>query len=534
MNRLPLKLFLGLGMILNGFFGFSQSPTVGLLHWESSVSDGYSLFTPQVNNKVYLIDNCGQKINEWTFTDLPWQTCYLLPDGKLLRAGQDSLEIRDWESNLVWAYNKKSHGLSQHHDIHPLPNGNILCLVFDMYGPSQMIAQGRDPALLLGWFWLDKIVELKPVGNHDAQTVWEWKFIDHLIQDYDITKQNFGIVADHPELLDINFNNNEFNDFTHSNTVEYNADLDEIMICSRNLSEIYIIDHSTTTAQAAGHTGGNSNRGGDFLWRWGNPQVYRQGGSQDQQLFLQHDPQWVPAGYTDEGMISVFNNYGNGSGLFSSVHLLKPEFANWMYLMQDNRFLPTDFDWSWQGEIMGETMSESTQSGVQSMPGGNLYICETSRGQFSELTKDGEIIWVYKNPSAMDIFNQYEQNITGNTVFRGEKYPVDFPGFDGKDMTPKGLIEDLNPLSDSCGSWTGVGESVKVPVAVVNPVENGMIRFSREIRAEALVITDLSGRVVLRRAPFTGSSLQTGLRPSLYILQIISHTGIESVKILIR
>ena len=67
----------------------------------------------------------------------------------------------------------------------------------------------------------------------------------------------------------------------------YNAALDQIMISPRHLSEIYIIDHSTTTAEAAGHTGGTHNKGGDILWRWGNPQVYRQGNSSNQKLFFQ-------------------------------------------------------------------------------------------------------------------------------------------------------------------------------------------------------------------------------------------------------
>jgi hypothetical protein len=529
-----LRLFLIAGITLIGLPGYTQLPTVGLLYWQSSSSEGYSMFSPQRNNHVYLTDNCGQKINEWTFSGLPAQTCYLLPNGNLLRAGQDSLEIRDWDNNLVWTYDKTAHGFSQHHDIHPLPNGNILCLVFDLYGPGQMIAQGRNPSLLNGWFWLDKIVELQPVGTHDALLVWEWKFIDHLIQDFDITKQNYGIVADHPELLDVNYNNNERNDFTHSNAIEYNDTLDQIMISSRNLNEIFIIDHSTTKTQAAGHTGGNSNRGGDFLWRWGNPRVYRQGGAQDQKLFLQHDPEWVPEGNADEGKISVFSNLGDGTGNFSSVHLLTPEFANWEYLMQDNKFLPLDFDWSWHGTIQGETLFEPTQSGVQSLPNGNVFICQTSLGQMSELTKDGTVLWVYKNPSAEQIYNQYDIMIEGNTIFRAEKYPGNYQGFDGKDMTPKGLIEDLNPVSDSCSMATGIETAGTTKVKVMNPVENGIIRFSREITVHAVVITDLSGRIVMKQAPFTGSSLRVDLKPSLYILQLYSETEIETRKILIR
>lgn len=56
-------------------------------------------------------------------------------------------------------------------------------------------------------------------------------------------------------------------DWTHANAIAYNPRLDQILLSFRNTGEIYIIDHSTTTAQAAGHTGGRYGHGGDFLYR---------------------------------------------------------------------------------------------------------------------------------------------------------------------------------------------------------------------------------------------------------------------------
>jgi hypothetical protein len=64
---------------------FSQT-TLGLLFNDLNVSEGYTLFTPQRNNEVFLMDNCGQKIHQWTFTETPGATCYLLPNSNLLRA----------------------------------------------------------------------------------------------------------------------------------------------------------------------------------------------------------------------------------------------------------------------------------------------------------------------------------------------------------------------------------------------------------------------------------------------------------------
>ena len=219
---------------------FSQTPTVGLLFSNPNVTDGYMLFTPEQSNNVYLINTCGEKVNEWTFSEYPGSTCYLLENGNLLRAGKDSLEIRDWDNNLIWSYAMNLNGLLQHHDIEPLPNGNILCLITDNYTVSDIVNQGRDPLTVSGSFKLDKIIELQPIGTNDANIVWEWKFFDHFVQDFDNTKPNYGVVVDSPELIDLNFDNGYPSDWTHLNAIDYNANLDQIIISSRHLSELYI------------------------------------------------------------------------------------------------------------------------------------------------------------------------------------------------------------------------------------------------------------------------------------------------------
>ena len=54
-------------------------------------------------------------------------------------------------------------------------------------------------------FMPDSLVEIKPTGKTTGEVVWEWHLWDHLVQDHDSTKANFGVVADHPELVDANF-----------------------------------------------------------------------------------------------------------------------------------------------------------------------------------------------------------------------------------------------------------------------------------------------------------------------------------------
>ncbi len=60
---------------------------------------------------------------------------------------------------------------------------------------------------------------------------------------------------------------------------------------------------SREEALAAGSTGG---RGGDLLYRYGNPATY--GVDAPLQLFYQHDPDWIPVGRPGEGRVLIFDN----------------------------------------------------------------------------------------------------------------------------------------------------------------------------------------------------------------------------------
>ncbi len=520
----------------------AQPPTVGLLYDSGNESDGYTLFTPLLNNEVYLINNCGESVNHWTFTEIPGATCYLLTNGNLLRAGKDHVEIRDWNNNIIWSYATTANGIPQHHDIEPLPNGNVLCIVADQTTLAQMTAMGRNPALTGANMKLEKIVELHPVGLNGATIEWEWKFKDHFIQDYDATKLNYGVVENHPELLDVNYNNGNTIDWIHSNGIDYNAALDQILISSRHLNEIYIIDHSTTTAEAAGHTGGNSGHGGDFLWRWGNPEVYRQGNVTDKKLFLQHDPKWVESGYSDYGKITVFNNGAPGTTqTFTSIVMLQPEIIGGVYTMTNNKFNPATYDWSWSGSILGVTVFENKQSGTHALPNGNMIISEASLGRVSEITKSGTLLWSYKNPTGAiasgvpTIYNQFTNPSGNNTFFRAEKYPSNYAGFAGQNLTPNTatIIEDQNSLSAACISALSNSGFESEKVFILNPVKNHTIQFNKSIMADTISVFDMNGRLIYNQNSFNGNSFDINVNPAIYLLQIKQGSLVKKLKIVV-
>lgn len=531
-------------MLFASMFQWSsaQPPTVGLLYQNSNATDSYVLFSPQKNNETYLVNMCGEQINQWSFSELPGSTCYLLANGNLMRAGKDHIEVRDWNDNLVWSYPTTANGIMQHHDIHPLPNGNVICLVTDVYPLAQITAEGRNPAITAGNFRLEKIVEIQPTGLNTGAIVWEWKFKNHLIQDFDATKLNYGVVGDHPELLDLNFANNNTIDYIHTNSIDYNATLDQIIISARHLNEIFIIDHSTTTAEAASHSGGNSNRGGDFLWRWGNPQVYRQGNTADRKLFLQHDAKWVETGYLDEGKITVFNN-GDPLSLqnFTSVGMLQPEIVGGIYTQSNNKFNPANFEWSWSGSILGETVFEDKMSGTHALPNGNIIIAETTLGRVSEITKSGTLLWSYRNPSGeivnneTIIYDQFSDPSPNNTFFRAEKYPANFSGFVGQNLTPDSsrTIENQNSLSATCIASLANSDSEMQDLFVVNPVRNSTIQFNKPITADWVTLFDINGRVVYSQKSFDDDRIEVNLVPAVYLMQIQQGSTTKKLKVII-
>ena len=53
----------------------------------------------------------------------------------------------------------------------------------------------------------DCVVEVTPTRPYGGTVVWQWHLWDHMIQDYDSSKSNYGVVADHPELIDVNGTN---------------------------------------------------------------------------------------------------------------------------------------------------------------------------------------------------------------------------------------------------------------------------------------------------------------------------------------
>ena len=466
----------------------------GLIKTSENLSDGYILYTVPNSPYAYLINRKGEVVHQWKANYGAFGG-YLLDDGSIILGLDDPdypvfghggpygrLIKLTWDGKLLWDFEYATREHILHHDMAVMPNGNILATVYEATTYDEALALGRRPDMIpLDGPWLEKIIEIEPQGKFDGKIVWEWYIKDHLIQNHDPRMANYGNPKDHPELLDFNrglpipaaitedsleilklkgiAERNDTPgslgaDIYHFNSINYNADLDQIVVSSPHLSEILVLDHSTSTKEAAGHKGGKSGKGGDFLYRWGNPQNYMKGDSTNRQLFGQHDVRWVEKGKPGEGHLTVFNNHppsdvkdfmqelmGPISERYSAVYeITSPINERGTYELDKNAaFGPDQPFWIYTAADTF-TFYSPFISGAQRMENGNTLINEGARGRFMEVTPEGKTVWEYLIPYRGEIrkpdgepnnpmFMAYSQ-------FRATFIPVEHPAFSGKELNP--------------------------------------------------------------------------------------------------
>ena len=240
--------------------------------------NGFALYNAQGENTTYLIDENLNIAHTWTMSTECNYTVLLKDNGNLVRGTKNNTQTGgtnnslngaassgrvqeiDPLGNIVMDFIYSSNDVLSHHDI-CLIGDNVLLTAWEVKTASEINALGGS---VTSDKWPTHFVEVANDGNGGGQIVWEWHIWDHLIQDTDPSKPNYGVISDNPQLIDINMitqgggggPGGGGGDWFHVNGVDYNEDLDQIAFSSRFASEIYIIDHSTTTAEAASHSGG--------------------------------------------------------------------------------------------------------------------------------------------------------------------------------------------------------------------------------------------------------------------------------------
>ena len=366
------------------------------------IDEGQILYAPMYQTTTYLRDYTGTINHTWSSGYAPGCMVRWLDEETIIRtirvgvgpgAGGAGGGVQKllWDGTVIWDFRYNTNNHLSHHDVKLLPNGNVLLIAWETKSPTEAVAAGRNPNYVsFQGFMPDHVIEVEPTGPSSGEIVWEWHVWDHLIQDFDPSKANYGVVEDHPELVDVNYVSSTQPDWMHTNSVDYDEEFDQILLSVHNFNEVWIIDHSTTTQQAAGHTGGNSGKGGDLLYRWGNPAAYKRGTVSDKKLFNQHDATWINEGYPGEGNILVFNN--GGSRHYSTVDEFTPPVNGngEYYLEPGSAYGPTSQTWIYSPQ---PSFYASHLCGANRLKNGNTLICNGETGKVFEVTPEGSTVW---------------------------------------------------------------------------------------------------------------------------------------------
>lgn len=356
------------------------------------VYDHYILVNDALANRVFLMDKNADIVHEWSLDGkIIGNDGYLLPTGKLLVAleadapkiqfgGQGGrIRILDKAGAIEWNFDYATEDYQTHHDVEMLPNGNILAIVWEKKTADLAEMAGSNLGVAL---FPEAIIEINP---ETSQIVWEWHSWDHLIQDYDDTKENFGNIGQNPQRINLNHVQNANGNIMHANGISYDESNDLIYLSVNFFSEVWVIDHSTSTEEAATTSGGNYNKGGDLVYRFGNPTAYNnQAGTR--LFYNNHYPNLLNG--VDTGKILVFSN-GNGFNQSTVYELQLP--ANLSLSPETNN--EPEVVWS----FTDPNLYSDKVSGAVRLPNGNTLITEGDYGIW-EVTTTGEVVWKFNAP----------------------------------------------------------------------------------------------------------------------------------------
>jgi len=446
-----------------------RAPTE-LIYWDKEKAyNGYTLFYPRLAPesiaKIYLIDMEGNVVHTWPGANNP----KLMENSRIISRFTEM----DWDGNVVWKANTKVH-----HDTWRIYNPKLkahttIGLTREQdYTKNNAATVGCDPGGNYSDAYADGVVEVDMDGN----IVWQWRFLDHVIQDKNPGRQNYvgkgKTIADYPGKLDLNWitNQNRRNgiagvtkDWQHTNALHYNEKLDHIAINARNWSEFYVIDHGATFVP------GNPEKSielaasdaGDFIYRFGNPSAYKQGdppGFQTQghqQMYGSHGIEWIKDGLPGAGNFIIFDNgCYNPMGYASRVLEINPFldankkktgfYVNPPDAGYGRNNVSNQIVWSFKANTLTSFFS-SNVSNAQRLPNGNTLVCSGRNAHLFEITRNGEVVWEYINPLGRDGVLTVLQDSDGgnNSVFRVYRYGPDYPAFKGRELKPMGKITEI-------------------------------------------------------------------------------------------
>jgi len=369
-------------MTVSRFLTLAMTGIMALtMHLTAQTFDGYTFVYS--GKKAYLYDMDKTLIHTWNSQYSIVGCCDLLRDSSIIVASSSQscswdegmlalshghFQIINWDDEVTWDYQYCSTDYMPHHDMEPVYRTN---------DPAE------EPTFLIPCYssvWGDKIVELRPTGSTTAEVIWEWVASDHMCE---------SNCTDKPDVLDKskggNGSFNNTSDAMHVNCVSYNRTLDQLVVNSKGFNEMFVIDHSTTTAEARTTSGGRSGKGGSILYRWGNPKNYLSSGTKE--LSGQHGGCWVQD--TMPGTILPIPGGGNFLAVDNGGHRVLeiecPGNGDGVYTRNSGQpFEPSEPMWEYSPNGL-----QGNEGSVQKLPNGNYLICTGGAGGFGKTTFGG-------------------------------------------------------------------------------------------------------------------------------------------------
>ena len=533
-----LALTLGLLTVSIGSLAFETiRGTTELRYWDSANTyNGCTLFAGR--ETTYLIDMQGNLVNLWPIGTNP----RFLENGHLLDRARDEqgrlrgMQEQDWEGTPVWSFYETRENYVPHHDFVRIYNKKLgayttLYIANKRISNEEALAAGANPENgPYDGSSMDAVVEIDMSGN----VVWEWWFFDHMVQDIDPTKPNYvgegRSISDYPNRLNLNLPGRPLRwDWLHCNSLDYNPQLDQIVINSV-FGEFYVIDHGATFIpdDPAGSIAAAAGPAGDFLYRFGDPAKYDQGdpphiledwsqsSAGNKQIGGSHDIQWIRPGLQGEGNFLVFNNgqllferlaqssileinpYLNASGIDTGTYVNPPQSGYHEWPPEEERTTQTQVKLL-SNQVVWIYASRSNQSfashigsGCQRLPNGNTLICAMTEGHIFEITSEGKPVWEYVSPVTTDgilkIITDNPPNY--NAVFRAYRYGPDHPALAGRDLTGAAPITDLLSGHSTDGAWSCAdGDTMyfqsytpEGAVCLITAADGGLAAFSGSVQ----------------------------------------------------
>ena len=350
----------------------------GLIHYNPQLSyPGYTLFSAD-KDKAYLIDMQGRFVHLWQ-CPLGITNPEILPNGNLIALAMPSEAVEGQRGlngqaaacfELDW-------------------DGNVVWQYDDpwIHHDYQRLPNGNT--LLVKWMPMPRSIVKRVKGGYHAQD----DDAGHMLGDVVIEVTPDGEIArdwkswhHFDPKTEIICPLDHRMEWSHCNSISLTPKGDWLM-SFRRISMIAQVNPKT----------------GKIRWKWA-----------DGTTSHQHDVK-----YASDDTITIFDNGVHRKSMdFSRVLEVDAKTRKILWEYADNP--PFSFY-----TVMGGS--------VDRLPNGNMLICETSKGQFFEVTRDKKVVWEYINPLFVS-----NPRLGGrmNLVFRCHRYGADHPGLADKDLDP--------------------------------------------------------------------------------------------------